>query len=174
MYYLAHAWSLPLGTRFACSLARRTFPRTQTPHMMAPAHENNNMKAGHFLFPTCCHDPEQNRTSRCYIVSILMIRYNYSTLPLCAPCGHSRPRRPERLFRAPCTCGCRLLLRPTASRPCHDMATTPPGVPIRIPRRTRPQHPSASRLRRKREDPTRPPPPRPPHTAVSIYHLAHT
>ena len=174
MYYLAHAWSLPLGTRFACSLARRTFPRTQTPHMMAPAHENNNMKAGHFLFPTCCHDPEQNRTSRCYIVSILMIRYNYSTLPLCAPCGHSRPRRPERLFRAPCTCGCRLPLLKATSQPRRHIASTPPGVRIRTSGRMRLQDPSASRLRRKTEDPALLPPSRPPHAAVNICPFAHT
>ena len=45
------------------------------------------------------------------------------------------------LFRAPCTCECRLLLRQTASRPRQYIATTPAGVCIRIPRRMRPQHP---------------------------------
>ena len=37
-----------------------------------------------------------------------------------APCGHSRPRRPERLFRAPCTCGCPL----PSDQPPHVLATT--------------------------------------------------
>ena len=78
------------------------------------------------------------------------------------------------LFRAPCTCECRLLLRQTASRPRQYIATTPAGVCIRIPRRMRPQHPSASRLRRNTEDPALPPPPRPPRAAVNIYHHVHT
>ena len=113
--------------------------------------------ACHFLTPTTnCHDPMQ--------------------LPhtLCAPCGHSRPRRPEPLFYAPCTCGCRLPLLKTASQPRHDMATTPPGVGILTPRRIHPQDPAASRLRRNTEDPARPPPLRPPHAAVHIYPIAHT
>ena len=84
------------------------------------------------------------------------------------------PRRPELLFRAPCTRRCHLPLRPTTSRPRHDMATTPPGVCIRIPRRMRPQDPAASRLRRNTEDPALPPPPRPPHAAVNICPIAHT
>ena len=84
------------------------------------------------------------------------------------------PPPPRTPFPRPCTCGCRLPVRPTTARPRHDMATTPPGVCIRIPRRMRPRHPAASRLRQNTEDPARPPPPRPPHTAVNISLFAHT
>ena len=133
----------------------RTSARTQNiSHDGANARKQS--EGGDFLFPICCHDPIQ-------------LLY-----PLCAPCGHSRPRRPEPLFRAPCTCGCRLHLRTTASCPPHDTTTTPPGVCIRTPRRMRPQDPSASRLRRKTEDPALLPPSRRPHAAVNIYPFAHT
>ena len=97
-----------------------------------------------------------------------------TTVPLCAPCGHSRTRRPEPLFRAPCTCRFRLPLLKATSQPPHNMATTPPGVHIRTLRHMRPPDPSASRLRRKTEDPALLPLSRRPHAAVNIYPFAHT
>ena len=109
-----------------------------------------------YLLPMCCHDPMQ-----------LLSRF----VP---PAATRAPRRPEHLFCAPCTRGCCLSLLKSASRPRHDMVTTPPGVCIRTPRRMRLKHPSASRLRRKTEDPALLPLSRRPHAAVNIYPFAHT